>query len=185
MMRIEGYAVICENDCIADASGNMPDCLKTEAEWAFFQAGLETSDVVVLGRKSHEVTPNPKARRRLVLTRRVSAPEWEDAHTVLWNPASTGLDLALSMFDTEVSVLAVTGGQGVFDTFLQREGGYTQFHLSRIKQAYLKDGRKVFSALSEGNQTPEGLLKAKGYEPGRWQELDDVASVVSWLPVDA
>lgn len=182
MMRIEGYAVICENDCIADADGKMPVALKTDAEWAFFQAGLDASDVIVLGRKSHEVTPNPKARRRLVLTRSVRQPVWETAQTVFWNPDQAPLSMALSMFDIVVSVLAVTGGKQVFDCFLARAGGYTHFHLSRVQDVYLKGGTKVFSALDAGGQTPESLLRMQGYVAGAWQQLDETSSVVTWVP---
>jgi len=180
MMRIEGYAVVCENDCIADATGAMPEALKTDAEWAFFQAGLDASDVIVLGRKSHEVTPNPKARRRLVLTSRVENPHREDERTVFWNPKHAAIDIPLKMFGGKASILAVTGGKAVFDYILGSEAGFTCFHLSRVQDVYLKDGTKVFSALEAGGATAESLLKAKGYEPGEWRQLDDVASVVSW-----
>ena len=180
MIKIEAYAVVCENDCIADATGAMPPELKNDAEWDFFQAGLARADVAVLGRKSHEITPNPKERRRLILSRRVARAEWEDARTVIWNPEGARLALALEMFDAPVSSLAITGGQGVFDYFLAHENGYKQFHLSRLKDVYLKGGTKLFSALNGGGNTPESLLKAAGYRPGAYRELDERASVVSW-----
>lgn len=180
MMSIEGYAVICENDCIAEASGSMPDSLKTDAEWAFFQAGLDRADLIVLGRKSHEVTPNPKARQRLVMTGRVEKPEWENARTVLWNPQAATLETALAMFEGAAKHLAVTGGRLVFDYFLNTSLGYTTFHLSRVKDVYLKGGVKVFTALEEARQTPESLLRERGYAPEKWRQLDDIASVVSW-----
>ena len=178
-MKIEAYAVICDNDCIADANGEMPDSLKSDAEWAYFQAGLDAADVIVLGRKSHEVTPNPKARRRLVLTGAVDRPVWQGERTVLWNPAAAGLDLAVSMFDVEVQTLAVTGGKLVFDHFLAGEG-YTCFHLSRMKDVYLRGGVKLFSALETPSNTPEQILKQAGYAPNGWRALDEQASVVRW-----
>ena len=79
-----------------------------------------------------------------------------------------------------MSSLAVTGGQAVFDYFLTHEGGYTEFHLSRLKDVYLKDGTKLFSTLGGSADTPESLLKAAGYTPGPNRWLDDQASVVSW-----
>lgn len=180
MIRIEGYAVVCDNDCIADASGVMPDSLKTEAEWQFFQAGLDASDVIVLGRKSHDVTPNPKGRRRLVMTSSIGAPRWEGEQTVFWNPAGAPLETALAMFDGPASHLAVTGGRLVFDYFLNTPAGYTRFHLSRVKDVYLRGGIKVFTALEDATLTPESLLRANDYQPDAWQQLDAVASVVSW-----
>lgn len=180
MIQIEAYAVVCENDCIADVNGLMPPALKNDAEWAFFQDGLARADVAVLGRKSHEITPNPKQRRRLVLSRQIGRAEWQDTRTVMWNPDGASLELALGMFDTPTKVLAITGGQGVFDCFLARVEGYWRFHLSRLTDVYLKDGVKLFSALNAGGQTPESVLKDAGYVPGAYRKLDQQASVVSW-----
>ena len=180
MIRVEGYAVVCDNDCIADASGHMPASLKSEAEWSYFQNGLDQADVIVLGRKSHVITPNPKGRARLVLTSSVQQAVWEDALTVLWNPSTAPLSLAIEMFDRPVQTLAVTGGKLVFDHFLKREGGYACFHLSRMKDVYLKDGIKLFPALDEMGETPEVYLRKIGYEPGEWRTLDARASVVRW-----
>jgi len=179
MMQIEGYGVVCENDCIADADGTMPEALKSDAEWAFFQAGLDASDVIVLGRKSHEVTPNPKGRRRLVITNSVELSRWEGQRTVLWNPAGAPIETALDMFDIEVTRLGVTGGRLVFDYFLQSKAGYTAFHLSRMRDVYLHGGVKVFSALEDVTRTAESVLKDYQYLPTGWKQLDEVASVVT------
>jgi dihydrofolate reductase len=181
-VKIEGYAVICDNDCIADANGEMPDSLRSEAEWAYFQDGLDAADVIVLGRKSHEVTPNPKRRLRLVMTGSVTTPHWEDERTVLWNPSAGRLDLALSLFPTPVDTLAITGGKLVFDHFLNHNGGFTCFHLSRMKDVYLRGGVKLFSALEDPSETPEHYLKSLGYAPTEWLRLDQQASVVRWRP---
>jgi len=180
MMQIKGYAVVCDNDCLADADGAMPESLKSEAEWAYFQAGLDAADIIVLGRKSHEVTPNPKARLRLVLTSSVEQPVWDDPLTVFWNPAHAPLSLAVAMFDEPVSSLAITGGTLVFDYFLTSIGGFNEFHLSRMQDVYLKEGKKLFSMLEETNETPESYLRKLGYVPAAWQRLDDQASVVCW-----
>ena len=180
VIKIEAYAVICENNCIADATGKMPAELKNEAEWAFFQQGLDRADVSVLGRKSQEITPNPKNRQRLVLSRRIKSTEQKDTRTVVWNPEGATLALALELFAKPVSSLAITGGQAVFDYFLAHKSGYTQFHLSRLKNVYLEGGTKLFSALNGTADTPESLLKSAGYTPGAYRDFDEHASVVSW-----
>ena len=41
------YAIVCRNDCIADAEGGMPAALKNDADWAYFQA--ELTDAAALG----------------------------------------------------------------------------------------------------------------------------------------
>ena len=121
-MQIEAFVVICENDCLADANGVMPPELRNDAEWRFFQAGLDRAEVCVLGRKSHEQTPNVRERRRLVMSRRVERAQWEDERTVIWNPDRTSLALALSMFGAPVSALAITGGAGRIRSFPAKAG---------------------------------------------------------------
>ena len=67
-VEIHGYAIVSDNDCIADASGRTPDVLRNEADWAYFQAELGQSAVTVLGRLGHEANPNPKGRLRMILS---------------------------------------------------------------------------------------------------------------------
>ena len=54
---------------LANAAGVMPDSLKFEADQAFFERGLDSVDVVVHGRHSHENQRHSDLRRRLILTR--------------------------------------------------------------------------------------------------------------------
>lgn len=183
-MKVEGYAVVCDNDCIADAGGYMPDSLKSEAEWAYFQAGLDAADVIVLGRKSHEVTLNPKNRKRLVMTSSVNGAVAEGQTTVFWNPEGASLKEAVGLLGEGISSVAVTGGKRVFDYFLRTGQGYCCFHLSRMQDIYLRGGVKLFSALDPSGQTPEGYLESLGYKPSNWQALDARASVVQWRQSD-
>src|ERR687898_312775 len=67
-VEIHGYAIVSDNDCIADASGHTPEVLRNEADWAYFQAELNKSAVTVLGRLGHEANANPKGRLRLILS---------------------------------------------------------------------------------------------------------------------
>lgn len=180
MIEIEGYAVVSENDCIADAAGKMPASLHSEAEWAFFQAGLDACEVVVLGRKSHEVTPNPKNRRRLVMTRNVKTIQQENETLMFWNPEYEGLKTALSAWPITVRRLGVTGGQGVFDHFLTGPCPYTCFYLSRMKGVHLSNGQKVFSEIETNGYSASQYLVATGYFPRRGKILDARASLVAW-----
>ena len=70
MARVEvhGYAIVSDDDRIADAEGRMPEILRNDADWAYFQAGLDASAVTVLGRLGHEANPNPRGRPRLVVS---------------------------------------------------------------------------------------------------------------------
>ena len=71
--RIAGYAIVSEDGMLANAAGIMPDQLKFEADQRFFERGLDSVDVVVHGRHSHERQRHSDLRRRLILTRTVSA----------------------------------------------------------------------------------------------------------------
>lgn len=180
-MRIEGYAVVGDNDRIADAAGKMPDSLKNDAEWTFFQDGLDAADVTVLGRRSNDVTPNHRGRRRLVMTRSVSGIELNGL-IVLWNPEGASLETALAAFECKVEHLAVAGGRNVFDYFLSGLHRYTVFHLSRIKGVSLPGGVGVFSAVETKGLTAEQTLSSSGYSPGSSKMLDKDVEVVGWVP---
>ena len=77
-IEIHGYAIVSRDDRIADFSGAMPDSLRNDADWAYFQAGLDAADWVALGRASHAAAPNPKRRRRLVVSRSARGLESRD-----------------------------------------------------------------------------------------------------------
>lgn len=180
-MRIEGYAVVGDDDRIADATGGMPSVLKNEAEWAFFQAGLDAADVTVLGRASQDATPNPKRRRRLVMTRSVSDVQVDGA-TVFWNPAGAALRHALTGFPVPVRHIAIAGGRDVFDHFLAGPCRFTTFHLSRVHGVNLPGGRGVFGAVESRGLSAAQVLTAAGYVPPSPMALDDGVDVVSWAP---
>jgi hypothetical protein len=100
--RIEGYAIVSEDGMLANAAGIMPDSLKFEADRHFFERGLDGVNVVVHGRHSHERQPRSYLRRRLILTRQVSAiaadPSNEKA--LFWNPAGASFEQALAVLGT-------------------------------------------------------------------------------------
>ncbi len=179
--RIEGYAVVCDRGCIADATGAMPEALKNDAEWDFFQAALDAADVSVLGRRSYDVTPNPRGRRRLIMTRSVDAPVRKDELIVFWNPAAATLTDALALYEMPVRTLAVTGGRDVFDYFLAGPTPFTNFYLSRMHGVSLPGGVGVFSAVETEGHSPEYVLTAKGYVAGDHQHLDTQVDVVDWV----
>jgi len=166
----------------------MPASLKNDADWAFFQSGLDAADVCVLGRVNHEASPNPKRRRRLVLTRSVTSIQ-RDGDIVFWNPARNSMENALAQFDVEVSHLAVVGGQAVFDFFLAAPYRYTRFHLSRIAGVLVPGGRVVFAGMEYDSEesakegakvSAEDILKKNGFEVVEQIELDQGVDVASW-----
>ena len=183
-LRIEAYVVVGDDDNLCDAQGVMPESLKNDAEWKFFQAGLDAADVCVLGRKSHEATPNHKGRKRLIFTRSVAFVERRD-EGVFWNPSNEPLQTALDAFGGEVNHLSVVGGQAVFDFFLDGPHRYSRFHLSRVAGVLIPGGRAVFSSIESGVGTPapphaEDVLVQHGYAPQETIVLDEGVEVVSW-----
>ena len=92
-IEIHGYAIVSDNDRIADASGRTPDVLRNDADWAYFQAELDRSAVLVLGRLGHEANPNPKGRLRMVLSSSSTELErrpdgwWWNPDAIPWSEA--------------------------------------------------------------------------------------------------
>jgi dihydrofolate reductase len=167
--RIEGYAIISEEGMIANAAGIMPDQLKFEADQRFFERGLDRVGVVVHGRHSHERQRHSDLRRRLILTRTVSAiaDDPSDKKAIFWNPAGASLEQAMAVLGAADCSVGVIGGTDVFGLFLDR---YDLFYLSRAPDVRLPGGRPVF--LGVPARTPEEVLTDHGLEAGPRQPLD-------------
>jgi hypothetical protein len=169
-VEIHGYAIVSADDRIADAAGALPESLRNEADWAYFQAELDRADFVVLGRASHEAAPNARGRRRIVVSRASRGLE-EREDGLWWRPEAVGFAEVAARLMPSGGRLAVPGGQGVFDLFLGL--GYAAFHLARAEGARLPGGRGIFAA----DATADATLRRAGLAPGRKRWLDEAALV--------
>jgi hypothetical protein len=115
--EIHGYAIVSDDDRIADAAGEVPPALRNEKDWAQYQAALARSDLVVFARKSHENEPDTHGRTRMVMSRQSRGLEQRDG-AWWWNPAEVAWTDALARVLPEGGEVAAPGGQGVFDLFL-------------------------------------------------------------------
>lgn len=178
MIEVHGYAIVSADDRIADAEGRMPAALRNEADWRYFQEGLDAADLVVLGRLGHEAHGNPKARPRMVVSGSAAGLE-RRADGWWWNPAEVSWPDAAARVLPDGGRVAVPGGQGVFDLFLTL--GYDAFHLSRAEAVALPDGRPLFAACADG-RTAEALVSAAGLHPSPRRMIDAEAgvSLVVW-----
>jgi dihydrofolate reductase len=169
-VTVEGHAIVSEDGMIADAEGLMPPRLRSEADWAFFQAALDRATLVVSGRLGHERHPNP-GRRRLVLTHRVAAlePDPGDPRATFWNPAGMDIGEVLQRLAVTSGTLAITGGTGTYEVFLPH---YDLFVLAEVRGFALPGGTPCFSA---GH--PRFVLSGAGYEPRDIEVIDARAGV--------
>jgi hypothetical protein len=169
-IRIEGHAIVSADGMIASADGSVPAALRNDADWRLFQAALDESALVVLGRLGHERHPNP-GRRRLVFTGGVAgiAAHPTDPLTTLFNPRGATLAAALAALGIESGTVAVTGGTLVFAYFLPL---YHGFALAEAQQVVLPAGRPCFPHLH-----PRSALAAAGLEPEGFEVIDRAAAV--------
>ena len=169
MLEIEGHAIVSADGMIGDAAGIVPPDLRNDADWRQYQAALDRSVLVVLGRKGHERFPNP-GRRRLVLTRAVAGPvpDPADPLAMLWNPAHLTFDAVLATLGVTAGTVAVAG---VFDVLGPR---LTAFSLSENHRLVLPGGTPCFSA---GH--PRTVLAGLGLRPVGVSILDADAMVTS------
>lgn len=172
-IEIHGYAIVSDDDRIADASGAMPDVLRNDADWAYFQRELDLSAATVLGRLGHEANPNLRGRLRIVVSSSSGGLE-RRADGWWWNPAAVGWDAAIRAALPAGGRVAVPGGRRVFDLFL--EIGYDGFHLTRAEGVHLPGGVAVFSACDEG-RSAEDVLSAHGLRAGPPSILDPTGPV--------
>lgn len=174
MHALIGYAIVSADDKIADAKGHFPDALRNEVDWAYFQSELDKAYLVVLGRLSHEAAMNVRGRRRLVIS---SEAHGLQARNDGWwlNPADMPLGRALDAIVPANAIVAVPGGQSVFD--LVGPEGFSAFHLTRATKVQLRQGRGLFSACDRG--VPADAVLAKGGLVARETELLDPATNVT------
>jgi hypothetical protein len=179
-VEIHGYAIVSDDDRIADANGRMPDVLRNEADWAYFQAELDKSAVMVLGRLGHEANPNPKGRLRLIVSSSSAGLE-RRADGWWWNPEAQTWSHVMGAMLPEGGRVAVPGGRRVFDLFLKI--GYDAFHLSRAKGARVPNGVALFSMCDQG-RSAEAILSEKGLKESPCQILDPAVpvSLTVWRP---
>ena len=172
-IAIHGYAIVSDDDRIADAGGRTPDALRNDADWALFQSELDRADLVALGRLGHEANPNRRRRRRLVLSRSAAGLELrQDAWW--WDPMKTPWDAAAARLLPHGGRVAVPGGQGVFDLYLAI--GYDAFHLTRAHGVRLDAGRRLFCACGAG-VSAETVLHGAGLRADPPVTIDAAADV--------
>ena len=173
-IQYEGHAIVSEDGMIADAAGEMPDALRSEADWRYFQAALDRAALVVLGRKGHARHPNP-GRRRLVLTTSIGTlePDSADPLAMLWNPAGMPIDTVLAELGIAEGIIAVTGGTGTFDLFLPR---YSRFVLAEVRGLSLPGGVPCFS---KGH--PRYALPGAGYAARDMQLIEPGVVQTTWV----
>lgn len=178
-LRFEGYVIVSGDGMLADARNVMPDELKFEGDKRFFSAALDRAALIVHGRNSHEDQPNSPGRKRIILTHRVAAtaPDPSNANALLWNPAGATFEQACERAGVVSGTVAVIGGPGVFDMFMDR---YDTFWLSIAPKVRLPGGEPCFPGV--GLKTPQQILAAHGLRPGEAQMLDpqDGVSVTPW-----
>ena len=167
--HFEGYVIVSADGMLADAGHVMPDSLKFPGDKTFFEQALDHADLIVHGRHSHEQQPNSPKRKRLILTRKITAltvdPELPNA--TLWNPRHASFEAACDFAGVPSGMAAIIGGPVVFDLFMDR---YDTFWLSEAPHVRLPGGEGCFVGVPAN--TPQQILAAHGLRPGEPQTLD-------------
>jgi hypothetical protein len=157
-LDITGYAIVSDDDKITGADGLTPTSLRNEKDWELYQRAQEAANLVVFARRSHELEPNIHRSLRLVVSRDAAGLE-RRADGWWWDPRRTTWEEVATRALPTGGVVAVGGGQVVFDLFLTI--GYSGFHLSRAHGVKLPGGRSVFSACDAG-VTAATVLEQRG-----------------------
>jgi hypothetical protein len=172
-IEIHGYAIVSDDNNIADAKGEIPLSLRNDKDWEQYQAALANSDLVVFARVSHENEPNTRGDPRVVVSRDAQRLERrEDAWW--WNPAEVAWPEVVARILPEGGEVAAPGGQGVFNLFLGI--GYDVFHLARARGVKLPGGRPVFSECGP-DVSAEDVLTKYGLRHAERIELDPAQAV--------
>ena len=172
-LDIVGHAIVSADGMIADRDHRMPMALRNDTDWRRFQAALDRSALVVLGRVGHAAHPNP-GRKRLVVTSRVAwlEPDPADSNAMLWNPNGISFRRVIAGFGIVEGGIAVTGGTRVFDLFLPL---FTRFDLVEVEGVAIPDGVPCFAA-----GRPAQMLAAAGLRARANEVLDAGVGLTVW-----
>ena len=180
--RIEGYVIVSADGMLANAAQVMPDELKFEGDKQFFNAALDRADLIVHGRHSYEDQPNSPRRKRIILTRRITAiaPDPSNPKATLWNPAGATFEAACDFAGVRSGTVAIIGGPAVFAMFMDR---YDTFWLSQAPHVRLPDGEPCFPGVPA--RSPQQIMAAHGLKAGEARILDSAndVSVTPWRRV--
>lgn len=174
-LRFEGCVIASADGMLADASGNQPPGLIVEADQRFFATKLDAADLIVHGRNSYEGQFNSPGRKRVYATRRIAEvePHPENSNAVRWNPAGAPIEAAAAALGVEAGLVAVIGGTGIFDMFLNR---YDAFWLTLARRVRLPGGLPVFSGVPQ--TSVEDMLRRHGLTSAEARMLDAEKDVV-------
>ena len=168
-LDVTGYAIVSDDDKIADADGMTPTSLRNEKDWELYQRAQELADLVVFARRSHELEPNIHRTLRLVVSREAELGLEQRPDSWWWDPRRTTWEAAAARLLPKGGHVAVGGGQVVFDLFLMI--GFDGFNLSRAHGVKLPGGRSVFSACDSGVQAAT-VLEQRGLKLSERIPLD-------------
>ena len=179
-LAITGYAIVSDDDKIAGADGMTPVSLRNEKDWELYQRAQELADLVVFARRSHELEPNIHGTLRLVVSREAAGLE-QRPDSWWWDPRATTWEEVAARLLPNGGLVAVGGGQVVFDLFLMI--GFDGFHLSRAHGINLPGGRSVFLRLRRRRHSRERARTAWSQaqrtnppRPGAWRRNDRLAA---------
>jgi hypothetical protein len=168
-LRIDGYVIVSSDGMLANAAHVMPIELRFEGDKQFFSIALDHADLIVHGRHSYEDQPNSPRRKRLILTRKISAivPDPSSPNAILWNPAGASFEAACDFAGVRSGTAAIIGGPDVFGMFMDR---YDTFWLSEAPKVRLAGGEPCFPGVPQ--QSPQEILAAHGLNAGEPRMLD-------------
>jgi hypothetical protein len=167
-IEIHGYAIVSDDDRIADAGGLIPPAMRNDKDWEQYQRALASSDLVVFARVSHENEPETHGVPRMVVSRSANGLE-NRAGVWWWDPALVTWGEAIAEVLPQGGEVAAPGGQAVFDLFLGI--GYDVFHLARAGGVRMPGGRALFSECDTG-LTAEAVLSKHGLAHAERIDLD-------------
>lgn len=153
----------------------MPKSLCFDADWAHFRAALWHADLMMLGRHTHELSPNLTNRPRLVASRGVRAVIQENAVTWWVNPKEVTPASAVAAVAGSHATVLVAGGTGVYSWVLS-QATYHAFHLSVARKVKLGTGTPLLDGVDDLERLISAF-KAKGLDLQETSWLDGEAAV--------
>ncbi|QQR69607.1 MAG: dihydrofolate reductase [Alphaproteobacteria bacterium] len=178
-MMFHGLAVVSADFFLAQHKNHLASEWASAEDFRHLQEALDKAHGCVMGRVTHDLHPNIKKRRRIVLTRSIAAECITNHHTLFINPLEHDKTDFLEKIGNHSGGdrLCILGGADIYRFWLENHG-YTGFDLTIEHNIMFGTGIALFQC-REGNATdPRDAFGSCGMSLASTRPLNDRGTVL-------
>lgn len=173
-MMFHGLAVVSADFFLAQHKNHLASEWASAEDFRHLQKVLDKAHGCVMGRVTHDLHPNIKGRRRIVLTRSITAECITNHHTLFINPLTHDKTDFLEKIGNHSGGdrLCILGGADIYRFWLENHG-YTCFDLTIEHNITFGAGIPLFPCQVGHRTDPRDVLGASGMSCGSVRPMNN------------